>query len=84
MYWNTSIEKQLPYTCKAKVRYRDIDHSCVIVSSNNGKCYIKFDNKVKAITTGQSIVLYTKNGICIGGGIIRKRNIPYLNEEINE
>ena len=44
----------------------------------------KFDNKIKAITNGQSIVLYDEDGICIGGGIIRKRNIPFLGEEINE
>ena len=29
-------------------------------------------------------LLYNENDICIGGGIIRKRNIPYLGEEINE
>ena len=66
------------------VRYRDVDHPCQILSSNEDECYIKFDHAIKAITTGQSIVLYNENDICIGGGIIRKRNIPYLSEEINE
>ena len=84
MYWNLNISQLLPLKCKAKVRYRDIDHSCQILSSNDDECYIKFDHAIKAITTGQSIVLYTENDICIGGGIIRKRNIPYLGEEINE
>ena len=84
MYWNLDIQKNIPFKCNAKVRYRDIDHPCSILSSKDGQCYIKFDNKIKAITTGQSIVLYHENGVCIGGGIIRKRNIPFLNEEINE
>ena len=84
MHWNLDISKLLPLKCKAKVRYRDVDHSCQILSSNEDECYIKFDHAIKAITTGQSIVLYNENDICIGGGIIRKRNIPYLGEEINE
>ena len=65
------------------MRYRDIDHSSQILSSNKAECYIKFDNAIKAITTGQSIVLYNEDDIIIGGGIIRKRNIPFLGEEIN-
>ena len=84
MYWNLDIQKNIPFKCNAKVRYRDIDHSCSILSSKDDQCYIKFDHKIKAITSGQSIVLYHENGVCIGGGIIRKRNIPFLNEEINE
>tara|TARA_B100000427_G_scaffold136303_1_gene113338 strand:- start:3875 stop:4987 length:1113 start_codon:yes stop_codon:yes gene_type:complete len=84
MHWNLDVSELLPLKCKAKVRYRDIDHSCQILSSNKDGCYIKFDTKVKAITTGQSIVLYNEHGVCIGGGIIRKRNIPFLDKEINE
>ena len=84
MFWNLDIQKKIPLKCNAKVRYRDIDHSCQILSSKQGQCYIKFNDKIKAITTGQSIVLYDKNGVCLGGGIIRKRNIPFLNKEINE
>ena len=61
MHWNLDISKLPLLKCKAKVRYRDVDHSCQILSSNEDECYI-----------------------CIGGGIIRKRNIPYLSEEINE
>ena len=84
MHWNLDVSKLLPLKCKAKVRYRDVDHSCQILSSNEDECYIKFDHAIKAITTGQSLVLYNENDICIGGGIIRKRNIPYLGKEINE
>ena len=84
MHWNRDISKSIPLKCKAKVRYRDIDHSCQILSSNDDECYIKFNNKIKAITNGQSIVLYDEDDVCIGGGIIRKRNIPFLGEEINE
>ena len=83
MFWNINSDKIFQLKCKAKVRYRDVDHSCKILSLNENGCYVKFDNKIKAITCGQSIVLYDKNDVCIGGGIIRKRNVPFLGEEIN-
>ena len=84
MHWNLDVKNIIPLKCKAKVRYRDIDHPCQVISSNEDECYIKFNNKIKAVTTGQSIVLYDKDDICIGGGIIRKRNIPFLGQEIDE
>ena len=80
----SNFSKSIPLKCKAKVRYRDVDHSCQILSSNEDECYIKFDKKVKAITKGQSVVLYSKSGLCIGGGIIEKRNIPHLGKGIYE
>ena len=83
MFWGINIEKNIPLKCNAKVRYRDEDHICEILSLNDDKCYVKFENKIKAITAGQSIVFYDNNGLCIGGGIIKKRNIPFLGKEIN-
>lgn len=82
IFLNENIKNELPLSCFAKVRYRDDDQPCQIVSLNNDQCYIKFNEKIKAITKGQSIVLYDSCGKCIGGGIIKKRNIPFLNKEI--
>ena len=54
------------------------------VTQENRVAIFQNDNKIKAITKGQSIVLYNKSGLCIGGGIIEKRNIPYLGKELHE
>jgi tRNA-specific 2-thiouridylase len=84
IFMNENIEDRLPMKCYAKIRYRDDDKPCQIISLKNNQCYIKFDKKIKAITKGQSIVLYNKSGLCIGGGIIEKRNIPYLGKVLHE
>ena len=56
----------------AKVRYRQKDHKCKIESSGN-KLKIKFYDKQRAVTLGQSVVIYN-NEICLGGG-----EIAYVN-----
>ena len=52
----------------AKVRSRGNMEECTVKILNN-KLYIEFTNKVRAITPGQSVVLY-KDDIVVGGGII--------------
>ena len=56
----------------AKVRYRQKDQKCKIESSGN-KLKIKFYDKQRAVTLGQSVVIYN-NEICLGGG-----EIAYVN-----
>tara|TARA_X000000368_G_scaffold392177_1_gene356745 strand:- start:3135 stop:4244 length:1110 start_codon:yes stop_codon:yes gene_type:complete len=80
--WINKKPKILPKKYYAKVRYRDKDKECNIFSLDNNSYLIKFDSKQKAITTGQSIVLYDKKGTCVGGGIISKRDIPFLGQHI--
>lgn len=60
----------LPYKCKAKIRYRQQDQDCTIVSIEQGsKAFVKFDVPQRAITPRQSIVFYDGDN-CLGGGII--------------
>ena len=53
---------------KAKVRYRQEDQDCLIQITNK-KLIIKFDKLQRAVTPGQSVVIY-KEEVCLGGGEI--------------
>lgn len=60
----------LPYTCVAKIRYRQLGSPCDITYSEKEKNYfISFHHEQRAIAPGQSIVFYDHEN-CLGGGII--------------
>ncbi len=59
----------------AKVRYRQADQSVIIEQIDKDRMYLKFDQAQRAVTPGQSVVLYDGD-ICLGGGIIESMNTP--------
>lgn len=61
-------EPKFPCKCLAVIRYRHKAES-VAVSKNGEMLELKFDQPQRAITSGQSVVLY-KSGQVLGGGII--------------
>lgn len=67
--WVSGKSPDLPYNCKAKVRYRQEDQACTIHSMENNSATVSFKQAQRAITPGQSIVFYNGN-ICLGGGVI--------------
>lgn len=52
-----------------KIRYKDEGAQAVCHTNGDGKLYIEFEKPRRAVTPGQSAVLY-KGDILIGGGII--------------
>jgi tRNA-specific 2-thiouridylase len=68
IHWISGTAPSLPYSCKAKTRYRQSDQACTIEASNDGYCIV-FDEPQRAITPGQSVVFYDGE-TCLGGGVI--------------
>lgn len=63
----------LPYRCKAKIRYRQEEQACRIELLNEGMHLIQFDEPQWAVTPGQSAVFYQDN-TCLGGAIIESHS----------
>jgi tRNA-specific 2-thiouridylase len=59
----------------AKVRYRQPDQACQINAIDGDTMHLDFTDAQRAVTPGQSVVLYDQDE-CLGGGIIDWCNAP--------
>jgi tRNA-uridine 2-sulfurtransferase len=71
MTWVSGAPPVFPFSCKAKIRYRQADQDCVLELEEMGQIRVSFREAQRAITPGQSVVFYDGD-VCLGGGIIRK------------
>lgn len=55
----------------AKTRYRQAEVGCHMRTTTDGGVEVMFDEAQRAVTPGQSLVLYDGE-ICLGGGVIRE------------
>ena len=62
------------FQCFAKVRYRQPDQSCQVKVIDNQQVLVTFDMPQRAVTPGQSVVIYDAYGHCLGGGVIAMTN----------
>ena len=68
LFWINGQAPELPFQCRAKVRYRQSDQGCTIHATDTGY-RIEFDEPQRAVTPGQSVVIYDGEN-CLGGGVI--------------
>lgn len=68
IFWIANQPPELPLRCTAKVRYRQADQDCTLHSTDAGY-RVQFEQPQRAVTPGQSLVLYLEDR-CLGGGII--------------
>jgi len=69
LHWVQPVSIPDSFRCTAKSRYRQQDFDCLVEKIDQENWRVSFDKKQRAITPGQSVVLY-KNEQCLGGGII--------------
>ena len=63
----------------AKARYRQQDQQVCIEYIDEDRMRLKFDQAQRAVTPGQSVVLYDGE-VCLGGGIIETMNTPPMGD----
>ena len=57
------------FSCKAKIRYRQVEQPCTVIPGPDNTATLVFDEPQRAITPGQAAVLYDGE-IVLGGGVI--------------
>ena len=71
MRWISGEAPALPFRCSAKTRYRQPEQPCTVYPAGAGGVRLVFDEPLRAITPGQSAVLYDGDTV-LGGGIIAR------------
>ncbi|MCR6652333.1 MAG: tRNA 2-thiouridine(34) synthase MnmA [Cellvibrionaceae bacterium] len=69
-HWINGAPPADSFECCAKVRYRQADQPCR-VEVKDSQILVSFTTPQRAITPGQSVVLY-QGEICLGGAVIEK------------
>ena len=73
--WVSGVAPEPGRKLTAKVRYRQQDQECTVQEISNDHLVVKFDHPQRAVTAGQSVVLYDGDN-CLGGGIIDWADTP--------
>ena len=76
--WVSGIAPAVQSSLTAKVRYRQQDQAVSIEKIDDNHIQLKFQQAQRAVTPGQSVVLYDGD-VCMGGGIIESMNTPPMN-----
>ncbi|WP_444884719.1 tRNA 2-thiouridine(34) synthase MnmA [Microbulbifer sp. PSTR4-B] len=71
IHWINGAAPGESFRCQAKTRYRQPDQDCTIRVQKGGNLTVEFDEPQRAITPGQSLVLYDGE-ICLGGAVIEQ------------
>nr|WP_315856902.1 tRNA 2-thiouridine(34) synthase MnmA [Microbulbifer agarilyticus] len=72
-HWINGAPPAQQFRAAAKTRYRQDDQDCEVIVGEDGRLVIHFDTPQRAVTPGQSVVIY-QGDICLGGAVIDRAN----------
>lgn len=72
MNWIPKLPQSKKFDCFAKFRYRQDDQAVEVEVVDDKHIKMVFKTKQRAVTPGQFVVLYDKDGYVLGGGTIDK------------
>lgn len=73
--WIAGAAPATRFRCTARTRYRQTDQACE-VSVLADSLEVRFDEPQRAVTPGQSLVLYDGE-VCLGGAVIAATDAPF-------
>ena len=76
--WVDEPPEMIPYTCEARIRYRQEVQPCTIERTDDNHLHVTFLHPQRAVTPGQSVVFY-EGDRCLGGAIILDESKKVLN-----
>ncbi|WP_343064711.1 tRNA 2-thiouridine(34) synthase MnmA [Marilutibacter spongiae] len=74
-HWIDGAPPAAGFRCTAQTRYRQADQDCEVQVLDNGQLSVRFARPQRAVTPGQSLVLYDGD-ICLGGAVIASTDAP--------
>ena len=74
-HWISGAPPSARFACTAQTRYRQQDEACDVEVLADGSLSVVFERPQRAVTPGQSLVLY-KDEVCLGGAVIAATDAP--------
>ncbi|MBF6025481.1 tRNA 2-thiouridine(34) synthase MnmA [Lysobacter niastensis] len=74
-HWIDGAPPAARFSCTAQTRYRQADETCEVTVQDDGRLEVRFSRPQRAVTPGQSLVLYDGE-VCLGGAVIAATDAP--------
>ena len=74
-HWTAGAPPAAVFECTAQTRYRQNDEPCRVEVRDDATLRVQFARPQRAVTPGQSLVLY-QGDECLGGAVIEATDAP--------
>jgi tRNA-specific 2-thiouridylase len=81
-HWIAGSPPAASFECTAQTRYRQNDEPCRVTVRDDGQLSVVFVRPQRAVTPGQSLVLYAGDE-CLGGAVIDATDAPFDNARLD-
>ena len=78
-HWVAGHAPARRFACTAQSRYRQPDEACEVEVLDDGTLEVRFERPQRAVTPGQSLVLYDGDA-CLGGAVILSTDAPAIGQ----
>ena len=76
-HWIAGAPPAARFACTAQTRYRQAEEACEVEVRDDGSLQVRFARPQRAVTPGQSVVLYDADA-CLGGAVIATTDAPAI------